>query len=165
MNINLTMTAHYLLMHVLTYSGEKEIGADGKETNSYLRLNNEETSQRRHYYKKVMSVLNERQKQVKEMIDASIEVWKKINVKEEKEDVAAYDLRIDAFIKSNNNLQKTVSDIKTAPFEIDITDKTKEVIKKYFVKFGDVAGWTLGDSDVVEEIKTTFSIAPEADKA
>jgi hypothetical protein len=49
--MKLSLGAIALLKHVVSYTGQTEVNAEGKEIQSLRRLNGEESAQRRHYFK------------------------------------------------------------------------------------------------------------------
>lgn len=151
MKITLTQNAYYLLKHVITTTGEKEVAPNGQEVNSPLRLNGEETAQRRHYLKKIDPLLEAKRTAIQGLIDKTKEEWKKKNPQGDK-DAKIYGAEADRAINIPELMEK-LNAISDETIEIELTDKTIEVLKKYFKEFGDKNGWTTGDDKSVVEIE------------
>ena len=155
MNIKLSQGAYYLLKHVITTTGDKEIAPNGQEVNSPLRLNGEESAQRRHYLKLIDPLLEAKKVAVQGLIDKAKEEWKKDNEQGDK-DAKVYDAEMNKAINTPE-LMKELNAISDEDIEVELTDKTIGVLKRYFVEFGDKNGWTTGDDKAVEEIENAFN--------
>lgn len=149
--MKLTQGACYLLKYIITTTGEKEIASNGQEVNSPLRLNDEETAQRRHFLKKADPLLEAKRTNIQGLIDKAKEEWKKKNPQGDK-DAKVYDAEMNIAINTPELMEK-VNAISDETIEIELTDKTIAVLKKYFKEFGDNNGWTTGDDKSVVEIK------------
>jgi len=157
-----------LLKHTLTTTGEREIDLKGNEVLSSLRLNGEEQSQRRFFFKAVNEKLDKNAeksqketKPIQDKLDEMVKVAKKDNAIKEGETAEAYDKRINELlitatpktlelIKERNEL---LNKYNTALLEFEINDKTLEVVKKYFTEFGENNKWTAADDELVMEIE------------
>ena len=155
MNVKLSQGAHYLLKHTITTTGEKEVAPNGQEVNSPLRLNGEETAQRRHYLKLIDPLLEAKKVAIQGLIDTAKEEWKKTNEQGDK-DAKAYEAEMNKAINTPE-LMEELNVISDEDIEVELTDKTVEVLKKYFVEFGDKNGWTAGDDKAVEEIEEVLN--------
>lgn len=170
MKLNLSLKAHAMLKYVLSFTGEKEIDQKGQEVFSPRRLSGEESAQRRHYLKKINAVLDETQEKINEetkdmteKINKGLEKIKKDNPQHKGEEDSKYDMRIAGILnadvklidvnKARNDIIEKYNDEK---HEIELTDKTKEVAKKYFDDYGEKIGWASGDDSIVEEIESAL---------
>jgi len=170
MKLNLSQSAYTLLKVCLSITGEKELNQKGEEVMSPRRLNGEESAQRRHYFKAIDSKLEENNKKALEAGDKHNEKLKKLqedykkkNPQNKKESTEDYDKRINSLLNNDKTLMASFAaamavqqQVNKEKFEIDITDKTVEVIKKYYKEYSDQVGWGSGDDEVVEEIEEAF---------
>jgi len=151
------------LKHVLSTTGEKEM-VDEKERLAPLRLSNDEASQRRHLFKKINDVFKEESektdallKPFNEKFEKTMEEEKKANEKKEGEDEQKYLSRLVVKNKELVELNKKRTDLlkefDNKEVLIDVTDKTLEVTRKYFKKYGEDNGWDVSQDDDVEEIE------------
>lgn len=177
--IKLSINAINLLRYVLAHNGEKEVkevrqfGAPMQvEVDAPRRLGGVESSQRRHFYKATDDILTEYNDEVRKRSDAFTEFKKTeeknikdSNPKEENEDDKKYNARITAKVNAAQTVKdrmkeinedfKTLSEIK---HDVELSDKTTEVVKKYYLQFGEEIGYTTGDDDIVDEINQVFNI-------
>ena len=151
MNIKLSQGAHYLLKHTITTTGDTEVAPNGQEVNSPLRLNGDETAQRRHYLKLIDPLLEVKKTAVQGLIDKTKEEWKKANEQGDK-DAKVYEAEMNVAVNTPE-LMKELNVISDEILEVELTDKTVEFLKKYFVEFGDKNGYTVGDDKSVEELE------------
>jgi len=113
--MKVSKNAHLLLKHTLTFTGEKEIGADGKEVAASLRLNGEESSQRRFYFKAI------------EDIDTPQKLFNEAKEKYEKKNPIGkelkpvYDMKFNKHFQDTKGLEK-IEKIMNEEVEANITD-------------------------------------------
>lgn len=166
--MNLSTSAILLVRHVLTYTGEMEVGQQGNEVLAVRRLNAEESAQRRHFFKNTEEVAGEYNnkmsqshtdfKQFKNEFKEKLKTENPIGV-DEKADL--YEKKIENLTNSSKEITEKLKSVNT-PIEdllkvknaVELTDKTKSVIKKYFSDFT----FTTSDDEVVEEISAEFGI-------
>jgi len=155
-----------VLKTVLSFTGEKEPDEKGQEKWTPRSMWGENQAQRRHFNKKydpINEVFQEKIKKVQEDYNAEIEkkrvILKKANKikKDEKED--AYDLRINSEINKDKKLaellkkfQADVEILNTEKHEIELTDKTIEVIKECYADFGEKKGFVEAEDEICGEI-------------
>ena len=134
---------------------------------SLRRLNGKESAQRRHFSKAVEPILTEYQEKWKEIADKhnafvkeKTGELKKENAKEEKEEKGVYNKRIDAMVgqidevkESLKETQKLLSELDEIRHNVEITEETKKVCKKYFEEWGDKVGFEPKDDDMLEEVE------------
>jgi len=165
MQLSVSTKAMNLLRHVLMTDGKK-IQQNGQEVFSPRTLNGFESAQRRHFFKKtdeILEKLNEelqaKQKVHNEMVKALREKLSKETEKLEGEVDNKFKVRVEELVKADqgvkdsitalNELVKTTSNTKQ---EIELTDATGEVVKKYFTVYGDEAGFGQDLDEAVEEV-------------
>jgi DNA repair ATPase RecN len=166
--MELSIKAINLLKHVLQFDGTKETDLrTGQEVNASRKLNGEESSQRNHFNKAVKPLLEAYQAEYKELADEfnkkAVEQTKEVkenNPKNEEETDKEYNQRINNLVVQDKEYQARVTELsvwlKEKENEIhtfEITDKTKEVVKKYYDIFGNEVGFAVGDDEVIETIK------------
>lgn len=171
MTIELSSGALKLLKFCLFFTGEKEFNAQGVEMNSPRRLNGEESAQRRHFVKAFDPVEKDVDGKIDEIVkefNAAVDV-KKAELKEsrprrEDESKEDYEARVvDILNKDEELLEKMAkTNERTAALrrekcKLEITEKTKEVLKKYFSKFGEEYGFLSADDEYVEELDTALA--------
>jgi phenylalanyl-tRNA synthetase alpha subunit len=163
--MKLTLLAINLLKHVLMYDGKKEVNNRGQEALSLRKLSNQESSQRRHFFKKVeefvkkQSELFEDAKKIhNELVNRKRDKLKK-DIKQGKETKEFYDEKINKELNKDEELKISIENVKELNdklnkdlFEFEITDETKTVINKYFEEYGNQVGYVQADDDVVLEI-------------
>lgn len=167
MEIKLSTNAITLLRHVLNYTGEKEVDKDGKkEVFSPRRLWGEDQSQRRHFMKNTEEVVKSFEeiykKNNEEFSNFGVETRDKLtkeNPRKEKETNEEYAERINAILAASKvmnekfeELDKKVVEEKKKFNMVEVTDKTKEVLKKYILEYGQKEGYVGADDESVEEI-------------
>ncbi len=160
-----------LLRHVLTYTGEIELNQEGKEVPTSRRLNGEESSQRNHFRKNSQAPMEAVEKAAQavydphnEKVKVKKEALQAANPKREEESDSIYESRINALLNEDTELKegvKVVNEevraITDAPVEVEVSDKTKAVLKKYFEVFGNEAGYGDGDDNAVSEVTTLLA--------
>ena len=57
----------------------------------------------------------------------------------------------------NKKLNDEIGEILKTKMEVDLTNKTFDVVKKYYNEFGDKNGWLVGDDEIVEEINAELN--------
>lgn len=155
-----------LLKYVLFYTGEKEVGADDKEVNSVRRLNGEESAQRRFFVKAFDPIEKEVDASSKTMVEEfEAKVSKKrealkdslLPLVDEADD--KYNARIDAILNKDPELLEDVKAynaksmaVTATEHTLNIEDKTKQLLAKYFKEFGDKVGFAMGDDEQVSEL-------------
>ena len=172
MKLNLTTQAYTLLKYVLSFTGEKEVNQKDEEVLSARKLNSEESSQRRHFFantkelfsdyeQKVAELRNEYNKQLEKKKTELKEKIKK--AKEETND--DYNTKInDLAIKDKDLivLVKVINDdvgkLNQERTSVEITNKTLDVLKKYFLEYGTNIGWGVGDDELVDEIEEQLKL-------
>ena len=164
--ITLSQQAAGLIKYTLVYTGEKEINARGQEVDAQRRLNGEDSAQRRFFITKVDPIIEEKQTRInnitteaKKVLETAKEDWKKANVKIDKEEDKAYETRMNIALTADKELNEkikafneSISLINKETVEVELTDKTIAVVKKYVKEFGDKAGWLTADEEFVQEI-------------
>ena len=178
MNIKITLQSSLLLKHVLIFNGEKEIGSHGKEMPSPRRLNSVESAQRRHFLKKVDEHVEKYNKKIGEINEEfkKLREEKLIELKtnnprkeggegEENEEKAAYQKRMKGMLEENKEVQKAFMELQTIiaeemqmECEIEMTEKTATVVKKYYEIFGHDVGYAAADDANLENINKAFGI-------
>lgn len=172
MQLKLSIGAILLLKHVLAYTGEKELNIENKEVQSPRKLNGEESSQRRHFYnatdiasKSYDDLVDAKRKEIKDKQDELVAKMKTENKQNDSETDANYLNRINSLVFATpefsdvmKNAQKELEDAKKNQFDIELTDKTVAVVKKYFVEFGDKEGFSPADDEVADEIVQVLEI-------
>ena len=153
MKMKLSCNGHLLLKHTLTFTGEKEIAQNGQDSNTPLRLNGEESAQRRFYFKAIADV-----KTHQEIFDEYKQTWIKEHPKGEKEEQQLYDAKVNTEVLESKELKKITDDAMSTQIEVELTEKTINVIKKYYKEFGNNAGWTVKDDEVIEEIDNVLAL-------
>jgi len=167
----LSKGAWALLKFVISFTGEKELGPQGQEVNSARKLSNENSCQRGHFMKKINPILEEMQSKLEEeqeAVNKELEALRKLvekkNPKKKDEKKEVYDMRInriipseDKFKEMNEKFNKKLEDLNNEQVELDLTDKTVSVLKRYFDEYGDIdnekgPGYSSGDDERVAEI-------------
>ena len=157
MKINLSQGGFNILKYTLTVTGEKEVNSQGIEVDSQRRLNGEDSAQRRFFLKIVNPLLEEKRGEAQKLLDEHKEVWKKENVKGEEETEKEYETRLNVEMVGNKKLNDEIVEILKTKMEVDLTNKTFDVVKKYYNEFGDKNGWLVGDDEIVEEINAELN--------
>lgn len=165
MQLSVSTKAMNLLRHVLMTDGKK-IQQNGQEVFSPRTLNGYESSQRRHFFKKTDEILEKlnvelqaKQKEHNDMVKTLREKLTKETEKTEGETEAQFKARVENLLKADegvkagiaklNELVKSRTDEKQ---EIELTDQTMLVVKKYFDVYGDDAGFGQDLDEAVEEV-------------
>jgi len=166
--MELTAKGIGMISQSLQFDGSKELDPQTKqEVFSSRRLNGEESSQRRHFSKAVEPILKEYQEKWKEtaeihnsLIKEKTEELKKENPKEEKEELGAYNTRINIMTAqtkevsdSLREVQKSLNELDANKHNVEITEETKNVCKKYFEEWGNKVGFEPKDDDTLEELE------------
>jgi uncharacterized protein YukE len=155
-----------LLQHCLFYTGEKEM-KDGQEVLSARRLNGEESSQRRHFIKAIKQILEDYDKETGAKVDEHNKLVKEVRAEVEKvhpqkegevaeehqkvvDDMVANDERLKT---SGEQLREDIAELNKKSYEIELTEKTLEVLKTYFNEYGQDNGWTPADDDAVSSVE------------
>jgi len=152
-----------LLRKCLTNDGRKEVTKNDKgeevEVDSLRRLNGEESAQRRFFFKACDASLEGFQKELSETQGNFIKVRneklaelkaKKGNEKKEEKDLYP---ELDILLKDEiATANAKIQELTLKKLDIDINDKTKAVVKKYFEDYGNVAGWEAREDAIVTEV-------------
>ena len=157
MKINLSQGGFNILRYTLTVTGEKEVNSQGVEVDSQRRLNGEDSAQRRFFLKIVNPLLEEKRGEAQKLLDDYKEAWKKENLKKEEEADKEYETRLNVVIMGDKELNEKIGEILKTKMEVDLTNKTFDVVKKYYNEFGDKNGWLVGDDEIVEEINAELN--------
>ena len=164
--MQLSFGAVRLLKYILSYTGEKELSAEGKDILSTRRLNSEESAQRRHFFKNVKELEDKNEAELNEIVKVHNEKVeaKRVELKFdhpilEGESDEVYTKRIDILLNSDPKLVESLKTIREQSekiiqdkLEVVVEPSTLEVIKKYFKEFGEKTGFSSGDDEVVEEL-------------
>lgn len=165
--MNLSFTAVALLKHVVTFTGEQMLSAEGKETPALRRLNNEDSGQRRFFMREAERVMKDPQAE----LNASVEDYnafltlkrgtfrKKLEdeTPDEFEKSEAAFLNADSEIKTRlEEVTEKNSRLSKMKFELTLTDKTVAFLKKYFALYGEDVGYMTGDDEAVEELNSVM---------
>lgn len=160
--IALSTQEYSLLRVVVQTTGEYE-NEKNQETPTPRRLNGEESSQRRHFLGKINPLFDEADVARKAIVEPAEKEWKEKNprvlVGEGLEPERVWEMKMQNALNSNKELEKSILDIYNEKKEIEVTEKTYEFVKKYFVLFGNEAGWLPGDDEKVVVISNEFGIA------
>jgi len=155
--MKLTNTALDILRLTITQSSESEV-REGQEVPSALRLNGVESSQRRHFLGKVNPILDKRDEDRNKAVEDAKTAWKESNKKKAKEEDPSYEKRMIVALNADKELIASMEVFQDAENDIDLEDKTIEVIKKYYIEYGDKVGWGVSDDKVVEQINEVMGI-------
>lgn len=163
--MNLNYQELTLLKHIISSTGETELGADGKETLSPRKLNSEESSQRRHFVKATKDITDTVEETVRELSTAHNNLVQEVRDEYKKENPIEDETKEDAqkkedaVINSDPKLKESVDKVNAEvkelfeeKHEITLTQKTTDFLKKYFSLWGEDPGWSAGDDAAVEEI-------------
>ncbi len=177
--VQFTQDAMALLTHVVSFDGKKEIGQEGKDIASPRRVSNEESTQRRFFLKEAQKALdplkpeadavNEAHKKWQDTLTSIRSSFQTENPKQEGEAPEAYEARIVAFASQDVNVKEAFEPWKklftefhekhdAQTFELELTSKTVDFLKKYFLEFGEQVGYAPGDDKLVEELNTVFGV-------
>lgn len=170
--MELSYGAINLLRVVVTTDGTRQMNSEGKEELSPLRLNGEESAQRRFFMKESQKIIDEVQPPIQKMVtdynamlEAKKDVYKKDFPIAESEAQKDYDVRMAIALSQDEELVNAVTAVKAedviireTKHSIDITQKTQDFLKKYFILFGDVSGYVMADDSLVEELNTMFVV-------
>lgn len=163
--MQLSYNAIKLAKHVSSYTGEKEVNDKGDETLSPRRLNGEESAQRRHFFKAIEAKEKATDTELQSLLSAHndkvAEARKVLEAVKMDETPEQKDARILSGLNNNKDLVESLKNtiekrnvLVAEKFEIELTDKTKSFLKKYFTEFGDKAGYSEGDDETVVELNT-----------
>lgn len=167
MSFSLSYNAIKLLKFVLSCTGEKELDERGQEIQSPRRLNGEESSQRRLYFKAINEIektvetaLNELVKSHNEKVNAQKEILKTSFLKKEDQSDKDYEDYLNLMLNNDQNLVESLNQIKKGSQQlmetkqvVEIGEKVLDVLKKYFVEFGEKVGYVTGDDEVIAELE------------
>ncbi len=153
MKVELSPNAYGLLRHALMFSGDKEINNQGKEVDSQLRLNGEESAQRRHYLKLVNPLTEGVAKDTNEILENARKEYRENHKENDKEPKGVYEANMNRILLADKELGELLVTVHNKKFAVELTDKTVGVLEKYFKQYGDKNGWLTGDDASVEEIE------------
>lgn len=170
--IKVSYGALKLLKFVLSFTGEKEVNDKGVEINSTRKMNAIDSSQRRHFMTAMTNIerpIEDRIKAESEAFQEKLEVakkeWKDKHLTNEGESGHAYESRMLADLDKDVALTSEVKKINdaiandyTSTHELPITDKTLDVVKKYFSEYGETSGFMPGDDENVSELLSVFGL-------
>jgi hypothetical protein len=166
MKLQLSLNACVLLKETLAFTGEKEINAEGKEVPSARRLSGEEAAQRRHFIKafstdheNLLKEFKEKNKTHIELVNKKKDELKKETPKTKGEKEEDYDKRLTSILNNDKELidsfEKMTAYLRDESIkkrEYELTDKTVEVVKKYYKDYSEKYGFETAQDEVVEEI-------------
>lgn len=157
-----------LLQATLNTTGEtepqKRKNAKGEEEEievpSARKLNAIESAQRRHFVKATKEANDTNDAAVKAIVDphnalleevkAEIKKEKKKATDDEVNELAAKDQRILDSLKSANEAIKALGETE---YEVTLTDKTLELVKKCFKLFSEETGFSPADDEIIEKLE------------
>lgn len=158
--MQITYTAARLAKFILSSTGEKELNEKGQEVNTPRRLSAIEASQRRHFNKAIElleKTTNEKieklQNDHKNLIKEKRDLLDKSLTEEQQNELLNADKDL---LSSVKNLQEQLLVLINEKHELNLTDETKEVVKKYLAEFGEKSGFVDGDDQAVEELEELF---------
>jgi hypothetical protein len=146
-----------ILKTVLVTTGEKE-NINGQEQPASRRLNGEESSQRRFFITKTEPLFEEAQEKRKTLIDSAKIKWKEENPKLENEADKDYDKRCDVLVNVDKDLITAIKEMYAVEHQVELEQKTWNVVYKYFKEFSEAIGWLPGDDDTVATIADKFKV-------
>ena len=164
--LKLSFLAIQLLKHVIATDGKKETNEQGQEVPSARRLNGVESAQRRHFNKAIEKPVGEHDAKIKEVVDGynelrknKVEQLKKRNKKKKDEKDDVYEGRINKLMQEDKDvtdrfkeINKIGDEMNKEVVEIELTQETLDVLKKYFTAYGEEVGFGIGDDEYVVEI-------------
>jgi len=156
-NIKASINALDTLKIIITTSGDTEV-KEGQDIASPLRLNAIESSQRRHFLKATDDILEKRSDTRTDLVEKAKETFKKENKQKKDEPDPVYDKKMINSLNTNKELLDELQKLGDEVKEIELSDKTIEVLKKYFISYGDKAGFSTGDDEVVIEVVDILGI-------
>lgn len=156
-----------LIRFVLSATGEKEMNPQNQEVDVPLKLNNEESTQRRFFFKNTQEIVDKTNQEINllttlhnEQVEELRIKLKEKNPKKEQLEDTKYEEQINILINSDSELRKKMLETQNEvnikleeENEINVEDKTKKVIKKYFEKYGNDAGFGVADDKIVEQLQ------------
>lgn len=160
--MKLSLSEIKMIQHVLRTTGEKTEDDKGNETYAPRTLNGEESSQRRHFNKSVKSILEAVDEKIKVAIEPHNALIKEVREKVEKghkgkkleeKDVDLLVSKDDAVQASFKKASEDVKAFGEEKQEVEVTDKTLSVIKKYYKEYSEKVGFTEGDDEVIESLE------------
>ena len=164
-----------LLKHTLSFTGETELGVEGKDVPSARKLNGKESSQRRHFIKNTEEVTKGIEEKIREMQTKHNELLEEVKKEHKAEPLDEEGLTPEevkaqkALLKAQENaavagdpkLKESIDGINDevkvlfeAEHEVEIRPETLEVVKKYFTEWGENIGFNVGDDAAVEALET-----------
>lgn len=170
--MKLTASSINLLKFVVSMDGKKEVNADGKEVDSPRRLNGEESCSRRMFMKEALRIEEDLKPEVQKIVDGynsfldeRRSALKEANPKQEGEEDEAYNKRIGALLEADADIIAKFNDVKVKNEEltsrvhvIEVSEKVKEFLKKYYLLFGEEVGYVQGDDAATEELNGVFGL-------
>lgn len=164
--MKLSYNAIQVLKNIILFTGEKEVNAQGNDVLVTRRLNVDESSQRRFFLEEIKSTEKEVNSKVQPLVQAHNQLIsdKQKEVKEknpigEKESVEVYEKRINVMLNGDIDLVQSAQSVNAeiqnqsnVVFDVNVTDKTSKVLKKYFVEYGVNYGFHPSEDKIVEEI-------------
>lgn len=166
--LKLSLKSLQLLQKTINTTGDKtpDPRSGVGEIDALRLLNGEESSQRRHLNKAMEPILVDMDNKRKELVERHNNLvedikkdLRKKNPKNDKEKEEIYDVRIDRLTVESEKIKNSLKEIEKEFVnilgeikELDLTDKTKEVIFKYFKEYGNKVGFQVDEDDMVEEI-------------
>lgn len=170
MKVILSLNAIRLVKFVLSHTGKKEENNRGEEFFSSRPLAGDEHAQRRHFKKAVADqekgLEDDIEKLVAEhnkLIDEKRNELKKQIEQKKDEPASLYEKRLLSLLELDQEFVATAKKmvekrvkLQEKTIEFEITDKTFEVVKKYFKEYHESVGWEDGADKIVEELLPIF---------
>lgn len=151
MKLNLSSNAIALLKIALTTTGEVTTAADGKEVREPRKLSNAEVSDRRFFSKAVDAFLTESAETAQALLKTH-EDKRQEKIKETGTD------NHDDLRASKRETEKQIDEIGKKQFEFEVSDKTRDFLKKCYLGYSDLSGFEAHYDDVVAELDQAFGL-------
>lgn len=157
-----------LVRFLLSATGEKQMDRENQEVDVPLKLNNEESIQRRFFFKNTQEIVDKVNQEINLLTTAHNQEVEELrtklkekNPKKEGLEDTEYNEQINVLVNSDTELRKKMLEVQNKVTtkleksnEIKVESKTKKVIKKYFEKYGNDVGFSVADDKVIEELQT-----------
>ena len=152
--MKLSLPAIKSLRFISAYSDEKQI-INEKETNAPRFLSNEQSAQRRFFYKNTEEIINKAVEEINEKIIAHNKL-----VEDKRAAIDGEDKEKDAMLKNDKELNESFNEIKevekrqdTEVYVVDVEPKTKKFLKSVFDGW---KSWVVTDDAIREEIEISL---------
>lgn len=170
--MKLSLNAILLINYVLTFNGDKIKNERGEEVNQARGLNGVESSARHNFTKNIKPILEKHDEKAKEM-NAELdklkmeitEELKPVTVRLEKENDGQFAARVEKLMLADKRVEekfKEITDKLNEMFkeehEFETTKKIGDVMKKYYLEYGNKVGFLPADGESVEQINAALGI-------